>query len=161
MLTLIAGQVRFLGYETKNMGDNNMEKKNLCRALLLEERSVFVHVRGNHPKVVLPAKFKNSDHVVLQWGYELPVHIPDLKVTNKSLSGTLTFGGIPFHVDIPWEAVYAFVTEAGMGRVFEEDVPESLKTPQKKKPSPQLKLVSSQKNLVQSNKQKPKLSLVR
>lgn len=140
-----------------------MEKKNLCGALLLSERSIFVHVRGNHPKVKLPANWKNTDHVVLQWGYNLPVNIPDIKLTNKSLSGTLTFKGVPFHVDIPWEAVYAFVTEAGMGRVFEEDVPESLKALEKKKKesSVQLKLVSSQKNLVQSNKPKPKLSLVR
>ena len=45
------------------------------------------------------------------------------------MSGTLTFGGSPFHVMLPWTAVYAAMVEGEQrGTVWPEDVPEDVLT---------------------------------
>jgi len=53
----------------------------------------------------------------------------DLTVDDEAIAGTLTFGGSPFHVVLPWTAVYAAMVEGEQrGTVWPEDVPEDVLT---------------------------------
>ena len=55
--------------------------------------------------------------------------IADLSVDENAISGTLTFGGQPFHCVLPWTAVYAAMVEGEQrGTVWPEDVPEDVLT---------------------------------
>ena len=55
--------------------------------------------------------------------------IRDLEIDDEAISGTLTFGGSPFHVVLPWTAVYAAMVEGEQrGTVWPEDVPEDVLT---------------------------------
>ena len=67
--------------------------------------------------------------LVLRFGYSLQPAIRDLSVDDEAISGTLTFGGSPFHVVLPWTAVYAAMVEGEQrGTVWPEDVPEDVLT---------------------------------
>ena len=76
--------------------------------------------------VIVPSKFLKQRQMVLQIGYDMPVEIPDLVVDDRGWSGTLSFRGTPFHVTVPWTAVFAIVGEDGRGKIYSEDVPPTL-----------------------------------
>lgn len=59
------------------------------------------HVRG----LTIPPELENQGEVVFHLGYNLPVPIPDLELTDAGVSATLSFDQTPFKVLVPWEAV--------------------------------------------------------
>jgi stringent starvation protein B len=60
---------------------------------------------------------------VLRLGHGLTPPIVDLHVDGWGIRATLTFGGVPHKCLIPWEALYAVVTEDGRGLVWPESTP--------------------------------------
>jgi stringent starvation protein B len=77
----------------------------------------------------VPPRFRADASLVLRFGYSLSPAIRDLEVDDEAISGTLTFGGSPFHVVLPWTAVYAAMVEGEQrGTVWPEDVPEDVLT---------------------------------
>jgi hypothetical protein len=55
--------------------------------------------------------------------------VTDDMLDDVGVSGTLTFAGQPFHVALPWTAVYAAMVEGEQrGTVWPEDVPEDVLT---------------------------------
>lgn len=72
------------------------------------------------PGVVLPAEFVGKLQMQLNWS--LKFNIPDLKVDESGIRGTLSFGGNPFQVFVPWHALY-MVTCQGHTKVWQEDIP--------------------------------------
>ena len=52
------------------------------------------HVREQYP-----------DMITLEWGLNMPQPIGDLTVDERGVSGTLTIGGAPEFVFVPWTAV--------------------------------------------------------
>ena len=56
--------------------------------------------------------------VVLQVGLDMPVPIPDLRVDEEGVFGTLSFKGVPFTCFVPWGAVFALVGEDAKGMVW-------------------------------------------
>lgn len=96
---------------------------------LLERGPVLVHVDARRAEVSVPARFRDDASLVLRFGYSLSPPITDLSVDDEAIGGTLTFGGVPFRVVLPWTAVYAAMVEGEQrGTVWPEDVPEDVLT---------------------------------
>jgi stringent starvation protein B len=96
---------------------------------LLSRGPVLVHVDARRTEVAVPPRFRADPSLVLRFGYTLSPAIQDLVVDDDAISGTLTFGGSPFHVVLPWTAVYAAMVEGEQrGTVWPEDVPEDVLT---------------------------------
>ena len=96
---------------------------------LLARGPVLVHVDARRAEVAVPPRFRADPSLVLRFGYSLKPPIADLEVSDDSISGTLTFAGTPFHVVLPWTAVYAAMVEGEQrGTVWPEDVPEDVLT---------------------------------
>jgi stringent starvation protein B len=92
---------------------------------LLNEGPVLVHIDARHDDVSVPDRFRSDPKLVLRFGYGLSPAIADMCVDDVGISGTLTFGGIPHHCVIAWQALYAVVAEADQrGMVWPDDVPE-------------------------------------
>ncbi len=102
-------------------------KKDVARALLLRG-SVFVHLDPRRPGVLVPARLRNQAQVVLQIGLDMPVPIPDLRVDEEGIFGTLSFKGIPFSCFVPWGAVFALVGEDTKGMVWSKEMPAEIAT---------------------------------
>ena len=96
---------------------------------LLARGPVLVHVDARRTEVAVPPRFRADASLVLRFGYTLQPAIRDLCIDDEGISGTLTFGGSPFHVMLPWTAVYAAMVEGEQrGTVWPEDVPEDVLT---------------------------------
>jgi stringent starvation protein B len=84
---------------------------------------------------------------VLQFGLNMAVAIKDLEVDDEAVSGTLSFARRPFWVKVPWDAIYALVSDEDQrGMVWPEDAPRESKLSQgapraTEKPRPKLRAV--------------------
>ena len=104
---------------------------------LLARGPVLVHVDARRAEVSVPPRFRADPSLVLRFGYTLSPAIADLGVDDNAISGTLTFGGQPFHCVLPWTAVYAAMVEGEQrGTVWPEDVPEDVLTGAGEAPAP-------------------------
>lgn len=94
---------------------------------LLERGPILLHIDSRQPGVDVPNRLRGNPRLVLRFGYGLTPSIPDLTVAEDALSGTLTFGGVPYPCNVPWPAVYAVMVEGEQrGTVWPEDVPEDV-----------------------------------
>jgi stringent starvation protein B len=100
-------------------------KKDVARALLLKG-SVFVHLDPRGDGVVVPPWLKQHAQLVLQVGLDMPVPIPDLRVDDSGVLGTLSFKGAAFTCMVPWDAVFAVVGDDGRGMVWPGSMPPEL-----------------------------------
>lgn len=91
--------------------------------LLIERGSVFVHLNPCIRQTEVPPWLMHQDHLVLQYGLDLPIPIKNLRVDEMGISGELSFSRSPWRCYIPWAAVFALVSEEGRGKVWQEDVP--------------------------------------
>lgn len=92
---------------------------------LLEQGAILVHIDARGDDVVVPNRLRGDAKLVLRFGYALTPAIVDLAVDERGISGTLTFGGQPFHCTLPWRSIYAAIVEgADKGMVWPEDIPE-------------------------------------
>jgi stringent starvation protein B len=90
---------------------------------LLKEGWTSLHLDARRPGVIVPEGFRGEAHLVLQYGHDLPIPIPDLDVDEYGVRATLSFSRYPQLTMIPWSAVYAVVSTDGRGVLYEEDVP--------------------------------------
>jgi stringent starvation protein B len=91
---------------------------------LLEDGPVLIHVDARHEGVAVPDRLRDDAKLVLRFGFGLSPAIQDLELDDETISGTLTFGGVPFHCVLPWPSVYAAVSEATQqAMVWPDDVP--------------------------------------
>jgi stringent starvation protein B len=61
----------------------------------------------------LPARLQNKHDIVLHFGRNLAQPVTDLVITDRGVSGTLSFGGIQQLVFVPWTAVYVMAEGEG------------------------------------------------
>jgi stringent starvation protein B len=101
-------------------------KKDVALALL-EQSSVFIHLDPRRDKVVVPQTFREQPELVLQFGLNMRIPIPDLEVTDEAIAGTLSFARRPFWCWIPWEAVFAIFDQERRGLTWPEDAPAGSK----------------------------------
>jgi stringent starvation protein B len=97
----------------------------------LREGWVSLHLDARRAGVVVPPPFASEPHLVLQYGRNMPIPIPDLEVTDDGVSATLSFARSPQRTHVPWSAVYVVACTDGRGILYYEDVPQevSLMTP--------------------------------
>jgi len=87
---------------------------------------VYVHLDPRVDGVVVPEWLSHQPQLVLQIGLDMPIPIPDLRVDDDGLYGTLSFQRSPFTCVVRWDGVFALVGEDGRGMVWPEDLPEEL-----------------------------------
>lgn len=109
------------------MNKSDLPDKKLVANGLLLYGSVFVHLDPRRPGVLVPARLRNQAQVVLQIGLDMPVPIPDLRVDEEGIFGTLSFKGIPFSCFVPWDGVFALVGEDAKGMVWSKEMPSEVK----------------------------------
>ena len=100
-------------------------KKDVARALLLKG-TVFVHLDPRSDDVVVPAWLKRQPQLVLQVGLDMLIPIPDLRVDDSGVYGTLSFNRNPFTCSVPWHAVFAVVGDDGRGMVWPDSMPSEI-----------------------------------
>lgn len=86
-----------------------------------------VHLDPRPKQVVVPGHLRATPSLVLEWGFDLPRPIHDLKCDSEALSGTLSFGegaSLRMWCSIPWPFVYALSSPVlDIGRVWLPDAP--------------------------------------
>lgn len=85
-----------------------------------------VHLDARRTGVKVPPDFNDNRHLVLQYGRDMPVAIPDLTVDDDGIRATLSFSRTPHTTFIPWGAVYIVACTDGRGILYYEDVPEDV-----------------------------------
>ena len=100
-------------------------KKTVLKALL-NAGSVFLHIDPRVKGVAVPDYLVAQPSVVLQIGYKLARPIPDLKLSEKGVTATLSFSNIPYHCRMPWNSVFAMVAENGRVMLWPSDMPAEL-----------------------------------
>lgn len=111
------------------MGDEEThlpDKQDVARGLLLRG-DLFIHLDPRVPGVVVPLQFRQRFQLVLQVGFDMPVPIPDLRVDDAGISGTLSFGRAPFTCMVPWDAVYLLSDSTGRAMIWPDSVPDELR----------------------------------
>ena len=94
---------------------------------LLSRGPLLLHFDARRDDVQVPPRFAREPKLVLRFGHALSPPIPDLTVDDHGVSGTLTFGGVPFHCVLPWPAVFAAVQDGDQrGMVWPDDIPDDL-----------------------------------
>jgi len=93
---------------------------------LLNEGWVSLHLDARRPGVVVPDPFSSHAHLVLQYGRNMPVPIPDLEVTAAGVSATLSFDRVSHRTYVPWSAVYVVAGTNESGVLYREDIPREL-----------------------------------
>jgi stringent starvation protein B len=96
-------------------------KQDAFLALLAE--GCLLHLDARRDGVVVPTHLKGEAHLVLQYGNDLPIPIPDLQIDENGVSATLSFARTPWPTVIPWSAVYVVTSPDGRGVLYQEDVP--------------------------------------
>jgi stringent starvation protein B len=93
---------------------------------LLREGWTSLHLDARRSGVVVPQHLRNEAHLVLQYGHDLPIPIPDLEVDEYGVRATLSFSKTPQRTVVPWSAVYVVACDDGRGVLYHEDVPEDV-----------------------------------
>jgi stringent starvation protein B len=93
---------------------------------LLREGWTSLHLDARRPGVIVPAHLRGEAHLVLQYGHDLPISIPDLEVDEYGVRATLSFSRTPQLTVVPWSAVYVVACDDGRGVLYQEDVPEDV-----------------------------------
>jgi stringent starvation protein B len=95
----------------------------------LREGWVTLHLDARCSGVVIPPEFVHEPHLILQFGHDMPIPIPDLEVTDEGVSATLSFWRTPHHTFVPWSAVYALASADGRGVRYHDDIPAEVSLP--------------------------------
>lgn len=104
------------------MGSPDRPSKQDAFLALLSE-GCLLHLDARRDGVVVPAHLKGEAHLVLQYGNDLPIPIPDLQIDENAVSATLSFARTPWPTVVPWTAVYVVTSPDGRGVLYQEDVP--------------------------------------
>ena len=85
-----------------------------------------MHLDPRHTMVRVPDHLRKQPQLVLQVGLDMPIAIPDLRVTSEGVNATLSFQRTPFTCWIPWASVFALLDERGKGVLWPEDLPAEI-----------------------------------
>jgi stringent starvation protein B len=108
------------------MGLPDRPSKHEAFLALLREGWTSLHLDARRAGVVVPAHLQGEGHLVLQYGHDLPIAIPDLQIDELGVTATLSFARTPSHTIVPWSAVYVVASDDGRGVLYEEDVPSDV-----------------------------------
>jgi stringent starvation protein B len=105
------------------MSSSERPSKQQAFLALLREGWTSLHLDARRPGVVVPQQLRGEPHLVLQYGHDLPIPIPDLEVDEYGVHATLSFSRAAHRTVVPWSAVYVVACDDGRGVLYSEDVP--------------------------------------
>jgi hypothetical protein len=108
------------------MSDGPLPYKRDVANQLLRKGSLFIHLDPRVADVVVPPWHRHQAQLVLQVGLDMPIPIPDLRVDEDGIFGTLSFSRTPFACNVPWNAIFALVGDEGRGMVWPESMPAEI-----------------------------------
>jgi stringent starvation protein B len=108
------------------MSSSERPSKQQAFLALLREGWTSLHLDARRPGVIVPVMFRREAHLVLQYGHDLPIPIPDLEIDDYGVRATLSFSRTAQVTFIPWTAVYVVACDDGRGVLYAEDVPEDV-----------------------------------
>lgn len=108
------------------MSDGPLPYKRDVANQLLRKGSLFIHLDPRVNDVVVPPWLRHQAQLVLQVGLDMPIPIPDLRVDENGIFGTLSFSRTPFACNVPWNAIFALVGDEGRGMVWPESMPAEI-----------------------------------
>lgn len=86
-----------------------------------------IYVDARRPGVMVPPKWKDEKALVLEYGYDMPVPIRDLNITDDGISAVLSFGRTAEATFVPWTAVFIVSMSESVtgvvGKHWAEDTP--------------------------------------
>src|SRR4029079_2537278 len=108
------------------MSSSQRPSKQQAFLALLREGWTSLHLDARRPGVVVPQQLRGEPHLVLQYGHDLPIPIPDLEVDEYGVRATLSFSRAAHRTVVPWSAVYVVACDDGRGVLYSEDVPSDV-----------------------------------
>jgi stringent starvation protein B len=105
--------------------DERPSKRDAFTAFL-REGWVSLHLDARRAGVSVPPTFASEPHLVLQYGRNMPIPIPDLEITDEGVSATLSFSRAPHRTTVPWSSVYVVACTDGRAILYYEDVPQEV-----------------------------------
>jgi len=105
------------------MSSSERPTKQQAFLALLREGWTSLHLDARRPGVIVPQPLRGEPHLVLQYGHDLPIPIPDLEVDDYGVHATLSFSRAAHRTVVPWSAVYVVACDDGRGVLYSEDVP--------------------------------------
>src|SRR5262252_10099990 len=105
------------------MSSSERPSKQQAFLALLREGWTSLHLDARRPGVIVPQPLRGEPHLVLQYGHDLPIPIPDLEVDDYGVRATLSFSRAAHRTVVPWSAVYVVACDDGRGVLYSEDVP--------------------------------------
>ena len=102
------------------------DKRRFFNHMLSEVAVVRLHFHGLDEAVRMP-KSKKTLCVILEYGLDMPIPIPELTIEDSGVFATLSFSGMRFQTFVPWDAVFAITDKAtGRGIVWPSEIPGDL-----------------------------------
>jgi hypothetical protein len=80
-------------------------KRDLFKNLLDKNWQVHVTARTSCKGVIIPHWLMDRDLVILSWGNNMSIPITDMRISDTTLSGNLSFSRQAFFCSVPWESV--------------------------------------------------------
>jgi len=108
------------------MSTSERPSKQQAFLALLREGWTSLHLDARRPGVVVPETLRGEPHLVLQYGHDLPIPIPDLEIDDYGVRATLSFSRTAHRTVVPWSAVYVVACDDGRGILYSEDVPQDV-----------------------------------
>ena len=127
----------------------------------LREGWVSLHLDARRSGVAVPDSFAAEPHLVLQYGRNMPIPIPDLDVTDQGVSATLSFSRTPYRTHVPWSSVYVVACTDGRGILYYEDVPQEVSLSAPPTPSPVARPLASYDDEATADAPSPALQRLR
>lgn len=90
---------------------------------ILARGNLTLHFDPRKPGVEVPEHLRAQPTLVLQVGHAMHVPIPDLRLDELGLYGTLSFSQVPYTCTVPWSAVYGLVGPDKKGFAWESEIP--------------------------------------
>lgn len=108
------------------MTDNLSLNKNEFFLQLIKNSSVFVSFFPFFNGVFVPEFYQNEQILVLQYGHNLAIPMPDLEATKEGIFATLAFGSTYHSTKVPWESVFMISDGDNLHRFYPPSEPKAL-----------------------------------
>ncbi len=111
------------------------EEKYRVFSEMVADQPVLLHLDPRKTGVKVPSSFGTQDRLVLRFGHELMPPCDNFMYNARGVEATLSFGGQPFHCEIPWDAVFILVgSQDGDMKVWSESAPRDLQVEKVEEP---------------------------
>jgi hypothetical protein len=82
------------------------EKMHAVYRMLSGGAQVEILLDARHRNVCVPKHLQHDTQLVLLLGYDMPIPIPDLTLSEQGIGATLSFNRAPFWCYLPWDAIF-------------------------------------------------------